>query len=342
MQNNFLQLDYIINANNFQKLQDTMADATEMAMLTVDYKGIPITTHSRCSDFCRKVRSNPAYSELCNKCDARGGLEATRLQKPYVYICHMGLLDFAVPLIVGDQYIGAILAGQVLIGDEAEKESLEKIVTRKHTKLDLTDEAELQVLYEKLSVMTLDRVEAVANMVFQISNYVVEEALLKINLNEMNHQLLTRSSINSVTDNAEPKSITETYKYYEIDSSKGKVEEKVESVEPDNIILRPALEFIQNNYNMVINLDDMASLCNISSSYFSKLFKKSIGDNFANYINKIRIQKAKELLKTTNTPILNIAIDLGFDDCGYFIKVFKKLEGLTPSVYRRVFTSTPI
>lgn len=102
-----------------------------------------------------------------------------------------------------------------------------------------------------------------------------------------------------------------------------------------NNILRPALEYIENNYSEDISLEKMASVCNVSSSYFSKLFKKEIGVNFSAYINNYRVDKAKDLLKDTDMSVLNIALDLGFEDCGYFIKVFKKIEGVTPNIYRQ-------
>lgn len=102
-----------------------------------------------------------------------------------------------------------------------------------------------------------------------------------------------------------------------------------------NNILKPALEYIENNYNEDISLEKMAFVCNVSSSYFSKLFKKEIGVNFSAYINNYRVDKAKNLLKDTDMPVLNIALDLGFEDCGYFIKVFKKIEGVTPNIYRQ-------
>jgi ligand-binding sensor protein/AraC-like DNA-binding protein len=356
-----------------------MAEAAEMAMLTVDYKGNPVTSHSRCSDFCSAIRANPEYSKLCNKCDSRGGLEATRLQQPYIYICHMGVLDLAVPIIVDGHYIGAVMAGQVLIDDD-EMESLETIVSDKHTYEKAKHEFEIQ--YKSLYRMSLDRVKAIANMVFQISNYIVEEALLKINLNDMNQKLLslTMTKQGMYTDLPENNIYHQTHKYYETDNSvqSGEKENNAAdsnssevvrqgatvnfstlvkqdaSIKPgvvinsndiikpstvnmlykDNIILRPAIEYIQENFNIAISLDEMASKCNISTSYFSKLFKKAKGDNFANYINKIRIKKAKEYLETTDMPILNIAFELGFEDCGYFIKVFKKLESVTPAVYR--------
>lgn len=100
--------------------------------------------------------------------------------------------------------------------------------------------------------------------------------------------------------------------------------------------INPAIDYIKNNLHKNIKLEQMASLCNLSPCYFSKLFKKETGINFSNYINQEKITRARELLKNSDTPILNLALDLGFEDCGYFIRVFKKYEGITPKKYREI------
>lgn len=329
MSNNYLQLDYIINTNNFQIIQDSIAKATDMAVVTVDFKGNPVTNHSRCSDFCNMVRSKPEYRQLCEKCDSRGGLEAARLQKPYIYICHMGLVDFAIPIIMEGNYIGAVMAGQVLVSNDVEKE-LEHIV---HHTLPMLTSSESLEAYGQVPRLTFEKIRDVADMLFHVSNYIVEEALLKIKLNEQNNTSKATFLGREVNENnygsgIELSRITETRLYRKPKQDK------------QNVILGPALDYIHSKYNEMITLEDMATLCNVSSSYFSKLFKKIVGENFANYINKVRIKKAKEFLEATDTPVMNIALDLGFDDCGYFIKVFKKLEGITPSNYRKLHNTT--
>lgn len=331
MNNNLLQIDYIINIGKFQKIQDDIAEATEMAILTVDYRGIPITRHSRCSDFCKIVRKHQNYAKLCQKCDARGGLEAARIQQPYIYLCHFGLIDFAIPIIVNDQYLGAVMAGQVLIKNDEKKQELENIVNTKYDKIHLNIENELEGLREKLPVMSLEKIKAVANMMFHISNYIIGEAILKISLNELNQKILLSKLEQSEI-------LIDEFSNHELSGDSKNHAIQVEEVEPTqntNVILRPAIEYIQKNYFEKLYLDQIASICNISPSYFSKLFKREMGDSFSNYVNKVKITKAKDLLTTTDTPIMNISYDLGFEDCGYFIKVFKKLENETPAVYRK-------
>lgn len=325
-----LDLDYIINANNYRNIQDSIAEATDMAIITVDYKGKPITKHSRCTELCKAVRAHPQYSQICEKCDSRGGLEATRLNQPYIYLCHIGIVDFAIPITVDGQYLGAVMGGQVLVENDSEKESLEKITSTKTNISDIISEDDLDGLYSKLHVMKLEKIKAIATMIYNICNYIVEEAILKINLNDENISSENGMELNASNScNLEENTITDTNDdHNELKDSLGINSQNL------NIILRPALEYIEKNYAHNISLDSMASLCNISSSYFSKLFNRVMEDNFANYINKIRIKHAKERLRKTDAPITNIALDLGFEDSGYFLKVFKKIEGVTPSAYR--------
>lgn len=345
MNETFLQLDFILNIENFEKIQDSIAEVTKLAILTVDFKGIPVTKHSKCSDFCKVMRSNPFYRALCEKCDSRGGLEAVRLQKPFIYLCHMGILDLAIPIIVNKQYFGAVMAGQVLI-NENEKIQLEQIVNNREMPQDKNiDMKQLEVLRKKLPVISLEKVKAVADMLYHINNYIVEDAYMKIQLNEINQHLVPvdiNSNIqkNSRIDNQQYKFNTNNDYNIIVDISdisdndsrnfQNRLMQKL------NIILRPAFDYIQKNFKQNVKLNEMASLCNVSISYFSRLFKKATGKHFASYINEKRITEARKLLESTDLSITNIAIDLGFEDSGYFSKVFRKVVGITPSEFRNM------
>lgn len=109
-----------------------------------------------------------------------------------------------------------------------------------------------------------------------------------------------------------------------------------EEVSDINRPIENAIDYIDKNFKENISLDMIASVCNLSPCYFSKLFKKEIGVNYTTYINNKKIDYAKKILETTDMPILNLSIDLGFEDCGYFIRVFKKIEGVTPKKYREM------
>lgn len=184
MPRRILYLNDVIDIEIFQKIQDDIAEATGISIITVDYKGKPATKHSKCSDFCNLMRKNERFSELCEKCDSRGGLEAARLEKPYIYRCHKGLVDFATPIIVNGQYLGSVMAGQVLT--EEEDLDLENIVNGKDNFKNLEEKEELLKAYKKLPVFKFERIQSIANMMFHISNYIVEEAVLKMAQKELN------------------------------------------------------------------------------------------------------------------------------------------------------------
>ncbi len=109
------------------------------------------------------------------------------------------------------------------------------------------------------------------------------------------------------------------------------IQQSKESADIDQQIL----EYIQDNYHLKINLNDVAEHFHFNYNYLSNYFTSVMGTNFSDYINRIRIEKAKELLRQEKESINDIAEEIGFSDVGYFSKVFKKAVGLTPSKYRR-------
>lgn len=97
------------------------------------------------------------------------------------------------------------------------------------------------------------------------------------------------------------------------------------------------LNYIDRNIRKGITLDQASEYVNMSSCYFSKLFKKATNDNFITYVTDGRIELAKEMLRYTNMPVINIAYELSYSETNYFSKAFKKKVGMTPTEYREQF-----
>jgi len=324
MINVHLNLHDIIDIGNFQRMQDDLSKATDMALLTVDYKGVPVTSHSACRSYCTEIRQNPQYHDLCQKCDSRGGLEAARLQKPYIYICHRGIVDLAVPIIADDQYLGAMMAGQVRISDDS---MLECILTKKVESTTMQTQEKLSVYYEDLPILTYEKIEAIGNVLFELSKVLVERAMLA-----KQHEITIL--------NLESKSAPYTKQQKQIKSEPhfdkaAKVLMKPE-IPTQYIFLKPAVEFLHQHVSDKIYLEEMAILCNVSESYFSKCFNKAFGVGFTVYHNKLKLIKAEDLLKNSNKNINQISDELGFDHASYFIRLFKKSYGVTPSMYKQL------
>ena len=98
--------------------------------------------------------------------------------------------------------------------------------------------------------------------------------------------------------------------------------------------INAVLNYIERNFHKGISLEEVAEYINLSPYYLSKLFKKEMEMNFITYVTNRKIERAKELLENSNLPILNISLDLSFNEPNYFSKVFKKATGMTPSQYR--------
>ena len=95
-----------------------------------------------------------------------------------------------------------------------------------------------------------------------------------------------------------------------------------------------AIHYMSNNFTKKITLEDVAAEIFLSSAYFSKIFKEQTGFNFSQYLNKLRIEKSKSLLRNSEIPLVDIAGMVGYEDQSYFSKVFKKITGNSPGKYR--------
>ena len=97
--------------------------------------------------------------------------------------------------------------------------------------------------------------------------------------------------------------------------------------------LLPAFHYIINNFTKPIKNDDLAALCKISTVYFRELFYKVYGVSPMNYIQNLRIRRAKEMLRSDYSSITDIAFALGYNNIYEFSKAFKKHTGVPPTKY---------
>lgn len=333
--NNNLVIDEIFDLTRWQELQDSIASVTKLAILTVDYKGTPVTRHSSCSRFCAAVRQNPQMDKYCQKCDARGGLEAARVNQPYLYLCHYNLLDLAIPIIVEGKYVGALMAGQIRLSDMASQPDLEQVVTLATSG---PQGDNLRGYFDELPIMALEEVKKVANMLSLLCNYLIEQASERKTITEVHDHLTTgrRSDM-----------LFNSYSEQNLKTAKKHISNAIVSAcivdhtygEQVRIrfgkTLRPAIDYIYQNKSENPSIDMLSGLCRISPSYFSRLFSKEAGESYSSFMAKLKIYWARRLLENSSMNINEISDELGFSECGYFIKVFKRHEGVTPFIYRK-------
>ncbi|WP_135546441.1 response regulator [Paenibacillus cymbidii] len=99
-----------------------------------------------------------------------------------------------------------------------------------------------------------------------------------------------------------------------------------------------AKQYVEAHYRQKIKLEDVAGALHVNITYLSSFFKKETGQNFIDYINEVRIKKAMELMKNVDYKVFEVSIRVGFNNLSYFNKIFKKIVGVNPMVYREDVT----
>ena len=102
--------------------------------------------------------------------------------------------------------------------------------------------------------------------------------------------------------------------------------------------LKPALEYIALHFSEDMKLEDLAKMSYLSPHYFSTIFKETTRTSLSAYIQKVRINHACQLLKTTKLDIAHIAAECGFNSVSYFNKIFRSWIDCTPLEYRNDLT----
>ena len=106
-------------------------------------------------------------------------------------------------------------------------------------------------------------------------------------------------------------------------------------------VIRQTIRQVNDNFGHKITLQTIAGLLHVNPSYLSMLFKEEMGLTFTEYLNAMRVKRAKQMLAGTNLSVVDISLKSGFADQSYFTKVFKRAEGLTPRDYRSQNEKSP-
>ena len=157
-----------IDIDQLQEIQDACSKALGVALIISDYRGTPITKMSGFTRHCILCREKKELCVMCERCDAFGGIRAATSGEPCLYRCHAGLVDFAVPLVVDGNYLGAVLGGQVKLKDDAPK--LEDVVSRDTS---IVSSPEMLAARDAIAPVEYDRLLAAAETVGYLMGYVL-------------------------------------------------------------------------------------------------------------------------------------------------------------------------
>lgn len=185
-----LSLADIIEIDVLESIIEKFSKATKIAAVVVDFKGEPITKYTGFTHFCSAVRKNESCLNACFKSDAHGGVEAARSGKPFIYTCHAGLIDFAVPIVFEGQYLGSIMAGQVKLIDANYDKSIQ--MTDPQVEEVLKDPI-INELYNIVPTIKVRELEAAADLLYLMANYIVSQGFsqrVQEELNRKNERLI--------------------------------------------------------------------------------------------------------------------------------------------------------
>lgn len=181
-----IDIKELIDIDLLQRFQDNFAESMDIASVTVDTKGNPVTKPSSYTSFCMDfVHSTTAGDNRCAESHKKGGEEAVRTGKPYVYQCHAGLIDFAAPIMVDGVHIGTILGGQILT-HKPEEDKFRQTAREIGVKEDGFIEAS-----NKIKMTNDKNIKAAAEVLFIVANA----------LSQIGHQQLKlKTSTNDLSD----------------------------------------------------------------------------------------------------------------------------------------------
>ena len=247
--------------------------------------------------FCMYMKSDQEHYRICLSMIRKMYHKCERDRHTYFGMCHAGLGEYVIPIFDGDMLIGSINAGFF----QNQKRKTHHRICRACTQKPPLDASLAEQLYQQ-SIHTPN---------VDVDHMLSALELLSEYLGQIYH--LLRST--------QPHSDT-VGRYH--DSS-------------EDTILAHALEYIRVNYKNRITVAELSKFCHCSDSYLSRIFKRRTGVNINVYVNKVRMELAKNPLCLSNESIARIAASVGFDDPNYFSRVFTQIIGISPTEFRKRF-----
>ncbi len=201
-----LEIKDVVDIKLLQTFQNNFATAMAIASVTVDKDGTPVTKSSSYTSFCMDfTHSTKIGDDRCALSHKKGGEEAARTQKPYIYTCHAGLIDFAAPILVGDYLIGTILGGQVLTSHPEESK-----YRKTANEIGVNEEGYVDAV-NKVSLSTEKNIAAAAEVLYIVANSLSQAGYEKLKLSVMSQTLADNfSQISATMEELSASSITVT------------------------------------------------------------------------------------------------------------------------------------
>jgi AraC-like DNA-binding protein/ligand-binding sensor protein len=264
----------------------SMTTGLAVALRPVEHWGLALHGTPNENPFCALMaRSN----RVCAAClEVQRKLTQKVGDRSRTVTCFAGLSDSAVPIRIGDQLIGFLQTGQVLL--------------------------------RQPSKFRFDRAAR------KLVDWGVHVDLRKVREAYFHSRVITKEQYSSMLR------LLEIFgRHLSILSN----QIAIESSATEPAAVARAKHFIAQNQDSAICLASVAKAVNTSTFYFCKLFKRTTGLTFTDYLARVRIERAKKLLLDPNRRVSEVAYDVGFQSLPHFNRVFRRVAGESPTNYRR-------
>lgn len=280
----------------FREYEKAFQEATKLPLTLCSLNEIGCIHHkyfeTQTNPFCSYLQKSDVVCQSCQAIQNKLATTANTKGKTQTTTCFAGLSDSVVPLFLGNDIVGYLQTGQIILSDDDDIAPHD--IEHFHIKLqklgvDVENDEHLKELYQQVKVINKTQYEAVLK-------------LLEI----------FASQLSSVM-----------------------AEKVIQQNEGEPPRIRKAKRFIQEHIDQDITLSEVASSVNWSAYYFSRMFKKTTGFNFVDYLARVRIERAKHMLLNPHLNVSEIAYEVGFQSITHFNRVFRKLTGNSPTDFRK-------
>lgn len=247
--------------------------------------------------FCMYMKSDHHHWRRCQSMIRGMHRKLERIGNAYFGVCHCGLGEYVIPIYSCSTLIGSINAGFFPVNPG-------KAEHRIHT----------SCAHEP--PLNPDHALALYHSYIHVPNVAAEDILPGL-------ELLAEY-------------LGQTYKILQATHAEPSTAVRCHTSSEDTI-LSHAIEYIRNNFANRITVSELAAFCHCSESYLSRIFKRRIGVNINVYVNKVRLEQAKNNLILSHDSIADIASSVGFCDPNYFSRIFTQIIGISPTEFRRRF-----
>lgn len=280
-------IERLAQSEVYKDYEQAFGEATGLPLTLTPVEDLQLAHHLRKHEnpFCAiMARQN----KTCAAClQTQHELAGKAHESSQTVTCPFGLSESAVPVRIGEEIIGFLRTGEVLLEPPNEQQfsRAAELCAEMGVK---ADAEELRDAFFQSRVVPTRQYESMVKLLRVFAQH----------LSMIANQVVFR------TEHAEPP------------------------------LVARARQFISSNYSEDLSLSTVAKAVHMSTFYFCKQFKKATGLSFTNYLGRVRVEKAKEMLLDPHVRISEVAYECGFQSLTHFNRVFRKLVGESPTAYR--------